>query len=151
MNNEEKLLRETKYFAIHGLHINWIYKIVIGVINFNAVFKPSILTEYLKLSSIKIKEEYDKQKKNGVFRINNSKEEIEYVRKSCNNRKKLCRKNKKEVKQINYKNGSNSKIIKTQQAAQVLEEKANVQSSLFKQNSEDKEISPSLNIKLSST
>ena len=67
----------------------------------------------------------------------------EFIRKSDNNRKKLCRKNRDKVKQNNNnKIGSNSKIIKTQQTVQVLEEKAIAQSLPFNQQSEGTEISP---------
>ena len=142
-------LSQSKYFANYKLNINWIFKILIGFLNFNAVFEPSALTEYLKLSSIKIKKEYDKRKKNGLIKI--IKDEKKFTRKNHNNRKKLCRKNRYEVKQNNIKSGSNSKIHKTQQAVQFLEEKAIVQSSPFNQNSEGKEISPSINIKTSFT
>ena len=145
MNNTLQM-SQLKYFT----NINWIFKILIGVLSYNAISEPLVLTEYLKLSSIKIKKEYDKQMKNGL--INNIKDGKEFTRKSSNNRKKLCKKNKNEVKQNNSKSGSNSKINKTQQAVQVLEEKAIVQRiPLFKQNSEDKEISPSFNIKTSFT
>lgn len=149
MNNKVQLL-QSKYFTNYELNINWIFKILIGLLSFNSVSEPSVLTEYIKLSSIKIRKEYDKQKKNGL--ISNIKDTNEFTRKSSNYRKKLCRKNKNEVKQNNNKSGSNSKINKTQQAVQVLEEKAIVQRfPLFNQNSEDKEISPSFNIKTSFT
>ena len=63
-------------------------------------------------------------------------------------RKKLCKKDKREERQNtgNNKSGSNFKIGKTQQAVRVLEEKAIVQSFTYiDKNSEDKEISPLLN------
>ena len=148
MNNKVQLL-QSKCFANYELNINWIFKILIGSLSFKAVSEPFVFSEYLKLSSIKIKKEYDKQIKNGL--INNTKDGKEFIRKSSNNRKKLCRKNKNEVKQNNNKSGSNSKINKTQQAVQVLEEKAIVQRFPFNQKSEDKEISPSFNIKNSFT
>jgi hypothetical protein len=143
MNNEVQL----KYFTSYALNINWISKILFGKISFNAVLKHSILTEYLKLYGIKIKKEYDKRMRNATI-----KDGKEFIRKSDNNRKKLCRKNKDKVKQNNNnKIGSNSKIIKTQQTVQVLEEKAIAQSLPFNQQSEGKEISPYLNIKTSFT
>jgi hypothetical protein len=141
-----------KYSVYYELSINWILKILIGVLNFNAIFKPLVLTEYLKLSGIKIKKEYEKRRKNVSIKINNNiKDGNEFTRKSSNYRKKLCRKNKNEVKQNNSKSGSNSKIDKTYEAMRVLEEKAIVQRFQFNQNSADKEISPSFNIKTSFT
>ena len=149
--NYKLQLSKSKYFTNYkvNININWIFKILIGVLSFNAVSEPLVLTEYLKLSSIKIKKEYDKRRKNGL--ISSINEGKEFTRKSSNNRKKLCRKNKNEVKQNNSKSGSNSIINKTQQSVQVLEEKAIVQRFPFKKNSDDKEISPSFNIKTSFT
>ena len=105
----------------------------------------------LKLSSIKIKREYNKQRKNGIILIKIFKDGKDIVRKCSNNHNNFYKRNRNEVKQNNSKSGSNSKINKTYEAMRVLGEKAIVQSFPFKQKSEDKEISPSLYINTSFT
>ena len=102
------------------------------------------------IQSCSIKKEYDKRKKKGIIILKDG-DNINgnhFVRMSKNDRKKLCKKDKREERQNtgNNKSGSNSKTGKTQQAVRVSEEKAIVQSFTYiDKNSEDKEISPLLN------
>lgn len=146
--NNSKEKKSSIPYQNYSLNTNWIFKILIGQFNFKILFKSSVLSAYIQ--SCSIKKEYDKRKKKGIIILKDG-DNINgkhFVRMSKNDRKKLCKKDKREERQNtgNNKSGSNSKTGKTQQAVRVSEEKAIVQSFTYiDKNSEDKEISPLLN------